>query len=138
MKNLPQITLPILALALASTAGATTPADATDKLRAAAQQLEDAALLRNVATDRAEVQHLLAARDLLREAQPSLDGPLRAQAQVLEYEISRDAGAAGDKSSPAALLSPAPPAALAPLDRSDLDELALRSQALVRQAGADR
>jgi hypothetical protein len=133
MRSKLRIALPIFALTLASAARtAAVPADPADELRAASVQLAQAALLRNVANDRTEAQHLLAARDLLREAEPSLAGPLRDQAQELEYEISRHAGAPADQARPPALSALAPLTALTPLDRNNLGELAQRGQALAR------
>ena len=110
------------------------PADALRELRTATHELEQAALLRYVATDTTEAHHLLAARDLLREAEPQLPGPLRERAQRLDDDIGRDAGAAAvDVTSPLAdALGPV--SVLPTLDRADLGALAQRAQRLARLA----
>jgi hypothetical protein len=118
----------------ASVQAATLPGDTLHELRRAEHQLAEADLLRNVANDRTEAQRLLAARDLLAEAEPSLHGALRRRAQRLEYDIDRDAGAAATD-----ITSPLPDAlgpvsVLPTLDRADLGTLSQRSLALVQQA----
>jgi len=123
-----------LLTAAASARAASVPANVTDELRSAAQELAQAALLRNVATDHTEAQHLLAARDLLREAEPSLESPLREQARRLEFDIGRDAGLAAELAEPPGASRLAPPAALAPLDRDGLGQLAQRGQSLAASA----
>ncbi len=132
MRPNPRLLLPLFLAAVAAAAhAAALPADTTDELSAASRQLDEAALLRNVATDRAEAQHLLAARDLLREAEPSLTYPMREQAQRLEFDIARDAGGDAVDTGLSGLI---PPPTGADLDRADLDGLAQRAQALVREA----
>ncbi|MGE5339804.1 MAG: hypothetical protein ACM3PU_18415 [Gemmatimonadota bacterium] len=114
------------------------PGDTLQELHAAEHQLQEAALLRNVASDDAEAQHLLTARDLLAEAEPSLHGGLRQRAQLLEYDIARDAGSAAvDVTSPVpdAL---GPVSVLPTLDRTDLGSLARRGKALLRSADVCR
>ena len=135
MKPNPRIALALVLLAVSGIARASNvPNDAVMELREASQELSEAALLRNVANDGTEAQHLLAARDLLREAEPSLDGSLRRQAQRLEFEIGRDAGTASDEALPDAW-AVQPLATPAPLDRNDLGALARSSRALAEQAG---
>lgn len=118
----------------AAAPAATLPSTALHELRSAEHQIAEAELLRNVANDRTEAQHLLAARDLLAEAEPSLHGALRQRAQRLEFDIDRDAGAAAaDISSP--LPDALGPVSVLPtLDRADLGALSQRSLALVQQA----
>lgn len=125
--------MPMLALTLASTAGAAMlPAGSTQAVDDAARQLQEAALLSNVATDRAQAQRLLAARDLLRSAEPSLDGRLREQARVLDCEIGHDLHAA-DRLRPPPLFTLAPSPPEATVDRDDLAALARRGAALARR-----
>lgn len=124
-----------LGVALCAAArAAAPPTDALRELHSAAHELEQAALLRSVATDATEAHHLLAARDLLREAEPTLHGPLRARAQRLDYDIGRAAGAAAiDVTSP--LPDALGPVSVLPtLDRGELGALARRGLRLARQA----
>jgi hypothetical protein len=129
----------VMAVAALASAGAAqaaaVPADAARELRAASQQLEEAALLRNVANDRTEAQHLLAARDLLREAEPHLDWSHRLQAEMLEHEIGRDVLTADDTGLPPPF-APVQSSATARVDRVDLAELARRGDDLAQQAAA--
>ena len=129
----------LMAVAALASAGAAqaaaVPAEAAREMKAASQQLEEAALLRNVANDRTEAQHLLAARDLLREAEPYLDWSQRLQAKMLEHEIDRDVLAAGDTDLPPPF-APAQSSATARVDRVDLAELARRGDDLAQQAAA--
>jgi len=130
-----RILLAVLLLTVAASArAASVPANAAEELRSAAQELAQAALLRNVATDDTEAQHLLAARDLLREAEPTLESPLREQAQRLEFDVGRDAGSAADLAEPPGASGLVPPTALAPLDRDGLGQLAQRGQSLAASA----
>ncbi len=124
----------LYAAAISAAHAAPLPGETLRELHAAEHQLQEAALLRNVATDDTEAQHLLAAHDLLAEAEPSLHGKLRQRAQLLEYDIAHDAGSASvDVTSPL-------PDALGPIsvlptpDRADLVSLAKRSEALVQRA----
>ena len=136
MKPNPRIALALGLLTVSGVARASNvPNDAVKELHAASQELSEAALLRNVANDRTEAQHLLAARDLLREAAPSLDGSLRRQAHRLEYDIGRDAGTAPSEALPPDPWAVQPLTAPAPLDRNDLGALARSARALAQQAG---
>ncbi len=123
-----------LLTAAVSARAAAVPVNVAEELRSAAQELAQAALLRNVATDHSEAQHLLAARDLLREAEPSLESPLREQARRLEFDIGRDAGSAAEPADLPGAPRLAPPAALAPLDRDGLGQLAQRGKSLAARA----
>jgi hypothetical protein len=111
---------------------AAVPAEAIRDLRSASQQLEEAALLRNVASDKTEAQHLLAARDLLREAEPQLDWTQRLQATMLEHEIGRDILFA-DEADTMTLSLPIQPSTEARVERDDLSELAKRGADLANQ-----
>lgn len=134
MKRTGFAAIAVAALASAGAArAATVPAEAIRDLQTASQQLEQAALLRNVASDQTEAQHLLAARDMLRDAEPYLDWSQRLQAKMLEHEIGRDVRVADDADTPLPYL-PIPSNATARVERNDLSELARRGVDLAQQA----
>jgi hypothetical protein len=112
------------------------PNDTLHEVRAAAHEIAEAALLRNVARDEVEAQHLLAARDLLAEAEPNLTRPLRARARRLDWDIGRDVGAAALES-PADRFDALGPVSVRPsVDRADLGLLAQRAQTLAHLMGS--
>ena len=125
-----------LAFAGAARAGQV-PATAARELQAAAQQLEEAARLGSVANDPTEAGHLLAARDLLREAEPQLEWGQRLQAKMLEQDIGRDVVVSVDIGPPPPFLS-LPSSAATRVERDDLGELARRGRDLARQTDAPR
>ena len=131
--------LALMSFAALASAGAAqaaaVPAEAIRELRAASKQLKAAALLGNVANDQTEAQHLLAARDLLREAEPYLDWSQCLQAKMLEHEIGRDVLMTDDTGLPPPF-APAQSSATARVGRVDLAELARRGDDLARQAAA--
>jgi hypothetical protein len=121
-------------ISVATHAG-TLPADTTRELHQAARELEQAALLRYVASDGTEARHLLAARDLLREAEGGLHGPVRENAMSLDWRIGRDLGASAvTGAADAAPDALGPVSALPALDRGDLGVLAQWAQDLVTRA----
>ncbi len=123
------------ALSVVAQPAAALPAATAQELRQAAHQLDEAALQRYVATDAAEAKHLLAARDLLREAEPVLRGALRERVQRIDFDIGQDAGAAA-AGVDAPWLDALGPVSLRPtLDRADLGTLAQRANRLAAQAG---
>lgn len=129
----------VLAAGLAlSTAAAANKAKAQslNELKGAAHQVAEAALLRDVATDATEVEHLTAARVLLRAADGGLPEALKARARRLEFDIDTEIGDA------AAMLQPRNDLYLDSvrpwplIDRSALGDLAQEAQQLVRKAEA--
>lgn len=133
MRNATLILAAGLAFSVAANA-ATATVETLSELQRAEHELASAALLRNVATDAAEVEHLAAARDLLRAADGGLPASLRTQARRLEFDIDAEIGDAADT------LEPRPDSFIdAPrpwplIDRSALGDLAQQAQALVQQA----
>jgi hypothetical protein len=137
MPAFPQRWLFVLSAVLTGAAhAAALPPDTLRELDAAAHQLERAALLRYVATDTTEAAHLLDARDHLRAAEPILRGPLRERVLRLDFDISRDAGAAAADLTVPPLDALGPVSVLPTLDRADLGTLAQRAEQIALQAQA--
>lgn len=126
-----------LALSTAA-AAATATAESLDELQRAEHEVAEAALLRDVATDATEVEHLTAARDLLRAADGGLPEKLRTRARRLEFDIDAEIGDAADMLRPRddLYLDSVRPWPL--IDRSALGGLAQEAQQLVQKAQASQ